>query len=1005
MLAALAAAGLAGCNRAPAPPGSPSPRVLLVTLGVPDEQASAAAPVALPSLASLMTGVPPSRHGVVDGARQALAPAARTLAEAFHDAGFVTAAFVGSPRLAVGSGLEQGFDRWVAGGARDAAADAALKFVDELAPDARWFVWLHVDPATDADEAARRFDRGLVPTVVAVGDAATAPSIVDVAPTLLERAGLPRSAMPEARPFDVAAEAWPLDWQELAPWGSAVERRLVELGLVGGAAGEPLERAVAASPRVAALHHDLALAYDAADEPPLAAREMAKAALLAPDDLAPLRWLVAHHRRRGEWDETAWWTDRILGAPGVPESDLTELRRMRAVAQRRVGSEGGRLREPAPMTGRDLMPERWRQIVDAAPVALRQPRRVLLVTLDTTRADRIGCYGHAQARTPFLDRMAAEGVRFARAWCAAPITLPSHATILTGVYPCAHGVRDNGLFVLGDGATLLPEALKSAGFATGAFVGSFVLDARFGLAQGFDLYRGPALAALGLKPEVVQRPASAVVDDAIGWLDGLAADASFFAWVHFYDPHAPHEAPAGSAVTNADPYDGEIAYCDAQLARLRQRIAERGFDDGLLEIVTADHGEGLGEHGEESHGQLLHDATMRVPLLVRGAGAQAGLVVDASVSNSQIAPTVVRWLGMGAGALPEARVGPLPLAASEADVAAAAESAPLLLETFLPFHTRRRHPLLGLVAQGRKLVRGRFDELFDLAADPAELASVAAGQEEVVKAMARSLDATVAAQPRLPASHGPPLTAEERAQLEALGYGGAAAAPDGAPDATLPDPRESIGDDAEQWRARALLQQGRELLGQDAALAGSGSANRTDEQRARGRQALEEARRILAALAARYPRDPMVALDLGTVELAAGRPAEAASHFEVAVAADPENSTGHYNLAVAYAGAGEPAFALAEMEKTIACEPRFVRAWKWIVMTHEQRGEIARAAWWVDRLDAANLLDPAELPPMRTKRDQLHARLRELGQQPSPSPTWPPKDLRPEGVRVASEKR
>jgi tetratricopeptide (TPR) repeat protein len=617
-----------------------------------------------------------------------------------------------------------------------------------------------------------------------------------------------------------------------------------------------------------------------------------------------------------------------------------------------------------------------------APQAAAAPRRVLLVTLDTTRADRLGCYGWKAARTPFLDELAAHGVRYAMARCAAPITLPSHATILSGVLPCAHGVRDNGLFVLDGAATLLSEVVKERGFATGAFVGSFILDGRYGLAQGFDVYHGPPPSRLGLQREVIERPASAVVDDALGWLEKLDRGASLFLWVHFYDAHAPH---VGS-------YDDEIASCDAQLARLRKRLDELGFGEGLLEIVTADHGEGLGEHGEETHGVLLHDATMRVPLLLRGGGLPSGLVVETAVSHVQIAPTVLGWLALSRAALPEAIAPSLPLAES-------GDEAPALLETLLPLDLHRWAPLHGIVLKGRKLVRGRFDELFDVAADPGETKDLAKEQPELVAKLARAMDAAFAAQPKLPAPHDAVLSAAERARLRSLGYADGAAPTATGSDA-LPDPREAIRAGAVQMRALDLLSQARALLGQDAALAQHGEAAVDEAKRARARQLLDEARALLTELAQKYPRDPSIAFDLGNVELSSGRPAEAVPRFELAVEADPANSADHYNLAVAYAGAGQPAFAAAEMEKAIQCEPLLVVAWRWLIFTHAQRGEFGRAAWYAAQCEASGALEAGELASFRANRAQIEARMKAAGQKPDPSPTWPPKDLRPERVRV-----
>jgi tetratricopeptide (TPR) repeat protein len=616
-----------------------------------------------------------------------------------------------------------------------------------------------------------------------------------------------------------------------------------------------------------------------------------------------------------------------------------------------------------------------------APQAPAAPRRVLLVTLDTTRADRLGCYGWKAARTPFLDELAAHGVRYTMARCAAPITLPSHATILSGVLPCAHGVRDNGLFVLDGAATLLSEVAKERGFATGAFVGSFILDGRYGLAQGFDVYHGPPPSRLGLQRDVIERPASAVVDDALGWLEKLDRGASLFLWVHFYDPHAPH---AGS-------YDDEIATCDAQLARLRRRLDELGFGEGLLEVVTADHGEGLGEHGEETHGVLLHDATMRVPLLLRGGGLPNGRVVETPVSHVQIAPTVLGWLALSRAALPEAIAPPLPLAEG-------GDEAPALLETLLPLDLHRWAPLHGIALKGMKLVRGRYDELFDVAADPGETKDLAKEQPDLVAKLARAMDAAFAAQPKLPAPHDAALSAAERARLRSLGYADGAAPTATGSDA-LPDPREAIRAGAVQTRALDLLTQARALLGQDLALAQHGEAAVDEAKRARARQLLDEARSLLTELAQKYPRDPSIAFDLGNVELSSGRPAEAVPRFELAVEADPANSADHYNLAVAYAGAGQPAFAAAEMEKAIQCEPLLVVAWRWLIFTHAQRGEFGRAAWYAAHCEASGALEAGELASFRANRVQIETRMKAAGQKPDPSPTWPPKDLRPERVR------
>ena len=251
---------------------------------------------------------------------------------------------------------------------------------------------------------------------------------------------------------------------------------------------------------------------------------------------------------------------------------------------------------------------------DALPPPIARPD-VLLFSLDTTRADRIGAYGHAAASTPTFDALARDGVLFESAYSPTPITLPAHASMLTGLYPSAHGVRDNGLFALGPDATLVSEVFAAHGWRTGAFVGSFAVDERTGLAQGFEIYSDKGSETRGIVPE---RTADAVAKDAIAWLETLAPEDNFFLWLHFYDPHLPFAAPEPWRSRNADPYDAEIAFADAQLARVLRSIETRGSDAPLLVVATSDHGEGLGDHGEGSHGVLLYQGTVRVPLVISG---------------------------------------------------------------------------------------------------------------------------------------------------------------------------------------------------------------------------------------------------------------------------------------------------------------------------------------------------------------------------------------------------
>ena len=253
--------------------------------------------------------------------------------------------------------------------------------------------------------------------------------------------------------------------------------------------------------------------------------------------------------------------------------------------------------------------------VDLATALDPERPSLLLVSIDTLRADHVGVYGAVDARTPVIDRLAAEGTRFTTAIASAPLTLPSHASILTGLYPPHHGVRYNGISRLLPSFDTLTERLRDAGYATGAVVGSAVLAGKYGLDQGFDHYDDDTRS----RGDPAERPASEVTDGALAWLEH--AERPFFLWVHYYDPHERYAPPAPFADRFAGrPYDGEVAYVDAELGRLFDSLAARGELDEALIVVTSDHGESLGEHAELTHSYSLYDAVLAVPLVFRGPG-------------------------------------------------------------------------------------------------------------------------------------------------------------------------------------------------------------------------------------------------------------------------------------------------------------------------------------------------------------------------------------------------
>jgi arylsulfatase A-like enzyme len=387
--------------------------------------------------------------------------------------------------------------------------------------------------------------------------------------------------------------------------------------------------------------------------------------------------------------------------------------------------------------------------------AARRPAiGVVLVTLDTARADRLSPYGFMDVRMPHLERLAREGVLFEQAFSVAPLTLPAHASLFTGLLPPSHAVRDNADEPLGAAHTTLAERLQARGFRTGAFVGSVVLQSDRGLAQGFDTYRDVGPQAGGAAR---QRPGNLVVDEAIEWLEG-AAGSPFMLWAHLYDAHAPYEPPAPFRAAHADPYVGELLFADAQLGRLLEALDRLDLTDRTIVIVAGDHGEGLGDHGEETHGLLLYDSVLRVPLIVRAPAVRPRRVADV-VSLVDVAPTVLELLRIGAPRS-DGRSLAESLNGGRIDAEAYAESLYPMRMGLAPVHTLR---------DGRfKLIDGPRPELYDLQTDPFEEHNTIDTRPRVAGAMRSRLDAL--AGPGRRQEKAAPVSSEMRDRLAALGY-------------------------------------------------------------------------------------------------------------------------------------------------------------------------------------------------------------------------------------------
>lgn len=392
------------------------------------------------------------------------------------------------------------------------------------------------------------------------------------------------------------------------------------------------------------------------------------------------------------------------------------------------------------------------------------PNRIVLVTIDTLRADRVGVYGDPRAHTPVLDDLARVGVRFDQAISQVPLTLPSHTSIMSGLEPPAHGVRHNSVFSVSPEIPLLAEHLSDAGYATAAFIAAFVLDSQYGLDRGFDLYddkMGDRRAARG-PFSFAERPGNAVVDAALEWL--ADAPERFFLWVHLYDPHAEYQPPPRYARLAGSAYGGEIAFADAQVGRLLADITRRWGPQGTLVVVTSDHGESLGEHQEPSHSYTIYDATQHVPLILAGSGVPAGKVSTTPVRLIDVAPTLLDLAG--ATPLPDIQgrsLRPLFLTDGEDEPERVA-----YVETLATQFEMGWSPLLGLRTARYKYIRAPQPELYDLEADPHELRNLARAQPERVATLDGALETHL--------THARPLETtlelheDDRARLESLGY-------------------------------------------------------------------------------------------------------------------------------------------------------------------------------------------------------------------------------------------
>ena len=413
---------------------------------------------------------------------------------------------------------------------------------------------------------------------------------------------------------------------------------------------------------------------------------------------------------------------------------------------------------------------------------------VLLVTLDTTRADRIGCYGYEKAKTPNLDYLAANGVKFSNAYCQVPLTLPSHCSLLTGTYPLSHQVHNNGFYYLDPDHLTMAEVLRERGFKTAAFVSSFTVDSRFGLDQGFDFYDDTFGEDEVLKNFRSEKRAGRVFASFADWLDGKS-DKKFFCWVHFFDPHVPYDPPSPFKEEFSDrPYDGEIAYMDHYVGRIVEELKEKKILDKTLIILAGDHGEAFGEKEEIDHGYFIYDVTLRVPLILYSPEyLPEGKIVESRARLIDIMPTVLEMLKIP-GSKEIQGLSLLPYIEGRKK-----ESLSSYIETYFPQENYGCSELIGLIEGDWKYIQAPRPELYDLKTDPSEEKNVFQQEKKVAAVLKKRLERMIVEFSAKDEPKKRRLTSQERAKLRSLGYVNSGL-PKKRGMSPLADPKDKIGE-------------------------------------------------------------------------------------------------------------------------------------------------------------------------------------------------------------------
>lgn len=581
------------------------------------------------------------------------------------------------------------------------------------------------------------------------------------------------------------------------------------------------------------------------------------------------------------------------------------------------------------------------------PAPLGPVRNVLLISIDTCRADHLSCYGAKQSITPRIDALARDGVLFESALSPVPLTTPAHSSMLTGTYPPTHGVRLNNGDALAASNVTLAEALKEAGFKTAAFVGGFPLDAGFGLSQGFETYDGRFTKKSATSSSVAERTAEEVAAPAMAWLD-QHADGPFFLFVHFFDAHLPYDPPPPFASTFADdPYAGELAYVDAVIGEILDRLHALKADDDTLVVVTADHGESLNEHGEKSHGYFIYQSTLHVPLVMRVPGGPKGRRITERAGLIDLMPTVLDLVGVKSSA----RLQGSSLRAAiegkrEPDRPRAHYCESLVATQF------RCASLTGIVEGGWKYILAPRPELYDLTKDEGERRNVADAEPAIALRMRERLE-TMLQELEAGASGGGEAAPDPDTvqRLQSLGYVGGGATPGKAVSyAGLQDPKDFVAAYERLEKANALLHSNRSAEAEteleqlveshpDVVAAEDLLAQIARSDR-RPADVVKHRARIVAILEASNARAelPTAYFNLAFALRETGRDDLAIANYRRALAIDPAYADAHNSLGLALSRTGKLDEAIDQFEQALKSNPDHAQAHNNLGAAFEQRG-------------------------------------------------------------------